>query len=83
MRLTVHRIVAQHVLTALPPVIVIDDRTSGRSPEHQRGFGLGLYISKCIVDAHGGKLRDESESGQGSQCLVTVPATVAMAGGVR
>ena len=37
------------------------------------GAGLGLYISKGIVEAHGGVLRVESEPGQGAAFLFTVP----------
>ncbi len=38
-----------------------------------RGRGLGLYISKCIVDAHGGKIWAKSEVGAGSAFHVTIP----------
>ncbi|MEO6575517.1 MAG: ATP-binding protein, partial [Polyangiaceae bacterium] len=40
----------------------------------QRGLGLGLYISKCLVQAHGGKIWAESELGAGSTLFFTVPA---------
>ena len=40
----------------------------------QRGLGLGLYISKCIVDAHGGKIWAESKVGEGSAFNCTIPA---------
>jgi signal transduction histidine kinase len=40
----------------------------------RRGLGLGLYISRCIVEAHGGTIRAESEVGKGSQFVVTLPA---------
>jgi|HubBroStandDraft_1064217.scaffolds.fasta_scaffold92994_1 signal transduction histidine kinase len=39
----------------------------------RRGMGLGLYISKCIVEGHGGQIRAESVSGQGSTFLFTLP----------
>jgi signal transduction histidine kinase len=42
----------------------------------QRGMGLGLYISKCIVDAHGGKIWAESKLGQGSAFTFTLPTSV-------
>lgn len=40
----------------------------------RRGLGLGLYISKCIVEAHGGMIRVESTLGRGSCFLFTLPA---------
>ena len=40
----------------------------------RRGLGLGLYISKCLVDAHGGKIWAESVMGAGSTLSFTVPS---------
>ncbi len=39
----------------------------------QRGQGLGLYISKCIVEAHHGRIWAESEAGKGSRLSFTIP----------
>jgi signal transduction histidine kinase len=38
-----------------------------------RGMGLGLYISKNIVEAHGGSIRLISEPGSGSEFSVIIP----------
>jgi two-component system, OmpR family, sensor histidine kinase VicK len=39
----------------------------------QRGLGLGLFISKEIIDAHGGEIWVESEPEQGSTFTVRIP----------
>jgi signal transduction histidine kinase len=40
-----------------------------------RGTGLGLYISKYIVESHHGKLEVKSEFGQGSTFVIRLPVT--------
>jgi signal transduction histidine kinase len=40
---------------------------------HFRGLGLGLYISRQIVLAHGGSIRVESEPGHGACFIVRLP----------
>jgi signal transduction histidine kinase len=39
------------------------------------GFGLGLYIARCIVDAHGGRIWVDSEVGKGSAFHVRLSST--------
>ena len=44
-------------------------------PEHLGATGIGLAICKRIVEVHGGSIRLESEPGQGTSVIVTLPAT--------
>lgn len=41
----------------------------------KRGLGLGLYISRCIIDAHGGTIFATSILGAGSTFHVRLPRT--------
>ncbi len=43
--------------------------------QHYGGLGLGLHISRRIVEAHGGCLRLESRPGAGSAFTVELPCT--------
>ncbi|AUX31384.1 MULTISPECIES: ATP-binding protein [Sorangium] len=45
----------------------------GVSAQHYGGLGLGLYISRRIVIAHGGSIRVESELGAGAAFIVDLP----------
>jgi signal transduction histidine kinase len=42
--------------------------------EKRRGLGLGLYIAKGIIEAHGGRIWAESRLGEGSCFHFTIPA---------
>lgn len=48
-------------------------RFSQVKKDDRRGLGLGLFISKCIVQGHGGRIWAESELGRGSAFHFTLP----------
>ncbi len=50
-----------------------------RSPAaaRQEGLGLGLYVTRLLVEAHGGRVDVESAPGAGSAFHVTLPAAAA------
>lgn len=43
------------------------------NPQEQQGSGLGLYISKNIIELHGGKMWLESEKGKGATFYFSLP----------
>jgi signal transduction histidine kinase len=52
------------------------------SAQHYGGLGLGLYVVKQVVDAHGGSVHVESDPGSGAKFTVELPrdrASAAMA----
>ena len=76
--------------------IEVSDRGVGIAPEnHERiferfervagssevaGLGLGLFITRQLVRAHGGEVRVESQLGHGSTFIVEVPRTAVLEG---
>jgi signal transduction histidine kinase len=81
-------------------VVRVRDRGMGIGPEdlvriferferatrgtRHKGLGLGLYIARQVVDAHGGEIRVESARGEGSTFTVELPlATPAHADAAR
>jgi PAS domain S-box-containing protein len=48
--------------------------SQGTSKQRSSGSGLGLYLSRQIVEAHQGSIWVESEEGKGSRFYVSLPA---------
>jgi signal transduction histidine kinase len=57
---------------------VFDPFTSAkrRGTGGEQPFGLGLYISKQIIEAHHGKIGFKSEPGKGTEFFVELPIAV-------
>jgi PAS domain S-box-containing protein len=48
-------------------------RARNVSSRYYGGLGLGLYIAKAIVEAHGGAIQVESEEGKGARFVIRLP----------
>jgi signal transduction histidine kinase len=51
----------------------IDSKVKRRGTSNEDGSGLGLILCQEFIEKHGGKIRVESEPGQGSRFFFTVP----------
>ena len=53
----------------------IFERFSQADRKNRRGgLGLGLYISRCVIEAHGGRIWAQSQPGAGTSVSLTLPA---------
>jgi signal transduction histidine kinase len=48
-------------------------RVDNRLSRETQGSGLGLYLARAVIAAHGGKIWVESQLGRGSRFLFTLP----------
>jgi two-component system, OmpR family, sensor histidine kinase VicK len=59
----------------LPHLFTKFFRVTGSLDRGSKGTGLGLYISKSIIDMHHGKIWVDSDLGQGATFYFTLPLT--------
>ncbi|WP_438019945.1 PAS domain S-box protein [Sorangium sp. So ce315] len=57
----------------LPHLFQRFSRAPGSTPGHARGVGLGLYITRGLVEAHGGSISVESTPGAATTFRFTMP----------
>jgi signal transduction histidine kinase len=60
-------------LAADEQVTIFDRYRRGSTSHGTDGCGLGLYLSKRIIEAHGGRIAVESERGRGSRFYFELP----------
>jgi len=52
---------------------IFEEFYRGRNAFVQPGYGIGLAVTKRIIDAHGGTIDIESEKGSGTTFIITIP----------
>ncbi|HOF88667.1 MAG TPA: ATP-binding protein, partial [Armatimonadota bacterium] len=57
----------------LPLIFSRYETAGGEARGGQRGFGLGLYMARLLVESHGGAIWAESEEGQGTTISFSLP----------
>jgi signal transduction histidine kinase len=62
---------------AMPHLFQRFSQVHDEAPDRDQGVGLGLFICKAIVEAHGGTIGVESTPGAGSMFWFTLPALIA------
>jgi signal transduction histidine kinase len=76
---TVARIIVTDQGIGIPPeeqARIFDKFERAVSERHYGGFGLGLWIVRQIVEAHGGCIQVMSEAGEGSTFVVELPLSL-------
>jgi len=59
---------------AILPRIFEKYETTGEAPHStRRGIGLGLYMTRLLIEAHAGSIRAESRTGNGTTITVALP----------
>jgi signal transduction histidine kinase len=62
---------AREIADSIVPFVQVDSRLARRAP----GSGLGLPITKRLIEMHGGELRLQSEPGKGTTAALIFPAS--------
>jgi signal transduction histidine kinase len=62
---------------------IFDRFARGVSARNYGGLGLGLYVCRRLVEAHGGAIRVESEPGSGATFIIELPTRARAETGVQ